>query len=117
MIRLIALDIDGTLVDSRWQVPDANRRAITLATSLGVEVALVTGRRFDFTRAIVDQLEGPLTLIVNNGALVKARDGSTLRRDRVRGTGPLSGRCHPAWVLERRRPRRTRAADGPRRGA
>jgi len=78
MIRLIALDIDGTLVDSRWQVPDANRLAITSATALGVEVVLVTGRRFDFTRAIVDQLEGPLTLIVNNGALVKTRDGVTL---------------------------------------
>jgi Cof subfamily protein (haloacid dehalogenase superfamily) len=78
MIRLIALDIDGTLVDRNSQVPDANRRAIASATSLGVEVALVTGRRFDFTCAIVDQLEGPLTLIVNNGALVKTRDGSTL---------------------------------------
>ena len=78
MIRLIALDIDGTLVDSRWQVPDANRRAIASATALGVEVVLVTGRRFDFTHPIVDQLEGPLTLILNNGALVKTRDGATL---------------------------------------
>ena len=78
MIRLIALDIDGTLVDRGWQVPEANRRAIASASALGVEIVLVTGRRFDFTRAIVDQLEGPLTLIVNNGALVKTRDGATL---------------------------------------
>jgi Cof subfamily protein (haloacid dehalogenase superfamily) len=78
MIRLIALDIDGTLVDSRWQVPEANRRAIASATALGIEVVLVTGRRFDFARPIVDQLEGPLTLILNNGALVKTRHGATL---------------------------------------
>ena len=78
MIRLIALDIDGTLVDQHWQVPEANRHAIAAAGARGVEIVLVTGRRFDFTRAIVDQLDGPLTLIVNNGALVKTRDGATV---------------------------------------
>ncbi len=43
MIRLIALDIDGTLLDSRWQVPPVNRDAIRRATDAGIEVALVTG--------------------------------------------------------------------------
>src|SRR5215831_18311362 len=42
-VRLIALDIDGTLLDSRWQLPEANRAAITEATRRGIEVALVTG--------------------------------------------------------------------------
>ncbi len=79
-VRLIALDIDGTLLDSRWRVPESNRRAIAEATGRGVEVALVTGRRFDFTRPVVDQIPSPLTLIVNNGALVKTRDGRTLVR-------------------------------------
>jgi hypothetical protein len=80
MIRLIALDIDGTLLDSRWQVPAANRDAIRRVTDAGIEVALVTGRRFDFARPVIDQLEGPLTLIVSGGALVKQRDGRTLIR-------------------------------------
>ena len=80
MIRLIALDIDGTLLDSRWQVPPANRDAIRRATDAGIEVALVTGRRFDFARPVIDQLDGPLTLIVSGGALVKRRDGETLVR-------------------------------------
>jgi Cof subfamily protein (haloacid dehalogenase superfamily) len=80
VIRLIALDVDGTLLDSRWQVPEANRRALLAATALGVEVVLVTGRRFEFARPVIDQLAGPLTLIVNNGALVKTRDGETLMR-------------------------------------
>ncbi len=79
-VRLIALDIDGTLLDSRWRVPESNLRAIAEATARGVEVALVTGRRFDFTRPVVDQIPSPLTLIVNNGALIKTRDGRTLRR-------------------------------------
>ncbi len=78
MIRLIALDVDGTLLDSQWQVPPANRTAIERAIARGVEVALVTGRRFEFARPVIDALPDPLTLIVNNGALVKTRQGDTL---------------------------------------
>ncbi len=76
-VRLIAIDIDGTLLDSRWRLPEANGKAIAEAIERGIEVALVTGRRFDFARPIAEQLPGPLTLIVNNGALIKSRDGAT----------------------------------------
>jgi len=75
-VRLIAIDIDGTLLDSHWRIPEANRKAIAEAIERGMEVVLVTGRRFDFARPIAEQLPGPLTLIVNNGALIKARDGA-----------------------------------------
>jgi Cof subfamily protein (haloacid dehalogenase superfamily) len=80
MIRFIALDIDGTLLDSAWQVPPANRLAIRRAADAGIEIALVTGRRFDFARPVIDQIDAPLTLIVSGGALVKRRDGRTLVR-------------------------------------
>ncbi len=75
--RLIAIDIDGTLLDSSWRVPEANCRAVGEAIARGIEVALVTGRRFDFAKPIAEQLSGPLTLIVNNGALIKSKDGAT----------------------------------------
>lgn len=77
-IRLIALDIDGTLLDSRWQVSDANLRAIAQATERGIEVALVTGRRYNFALPIANKIPSPLTLILNNGALVKSTAGETL---------------------------------------
>jgi Cof subfamily protein (haloacid dehalogenase superfamily) len=76
-IRLIALDIDGTLLDSRWQVPEANRGAITAATRRGIEVALVTGRRYDFALPVALQIAAPLTMIVSNGALIRTNDGHT----------------------------------------
>jgi hydroxymethylpyrimidine pyrophosphatase-like HAD family hydrolase len=76
-IRLIAIDIDGTLLDSRWQLPEPNRKAVVEAVARGVEVALVTGRRFDFARPIAELFCCPLTLIVNNGALIKSLDGAT----------------------------------------
>jgi Cof subfamily protein (haloacid dehalogenase superfamily) len=80
MVRLIALDIDGTLLDSQWRVPDANRDAIRRATEAGIEVALVTGRRFDFATPVLDQIDAPLTMIVSGGAIVKRRNGETLVR-------------------------------------
>jgi Cof subfamily protein (haloacid dehalogenase superfamily) len=77
-IQLIALDIDGTLLDSRWQISKRNLRAIADATDRGIEVALVTGRRYTFALPIVSRIPSPLTLILNNGAIVKSMDGETL---------------------------------------
>lgn len=79
-IRFIALDIDGTLLNSRFEVSPANRAAIAEATRRGVEVALVTGRRFDFAMPVAEQIDAPLTMIVNNGALVRTKDRKTLLR-------------------------------------
>jgi Cof subfamily protein (haloacid dehalogenase superfamily) len=79
-VRLIALDIDGTLLNSRFEVSEANRAAIAEATKRGIEVALVTGRRYDFAMLVVRQIDSPLTMIVNNGALVRTNTGKTLVR-------------------------------------
>jgi Cof subfamily protein (haloacid dehalogenase superfamily) len=76
MIRLLALDLDGTVLDSHGQLPDANRTAIARAIDAGVEVAIATGRRYDFARPIIERLPAPLTLILSNGAIVKRHDSS-----------------------------------------
>lgn len=76
-VRLIALDIDGTLLDSRWKLPAANRAAILEATRRGIEVALVTGRRYDFALPVAQDLGCPLTMIVNNGGMIRSSDGQT----------------------------------------
>src|SRR5258705_5185710 len=79
-VQLIALDIDGTLLSSRFTVSARNRAAIAEATRRGIEVALVTGRRYDFAMPVAQQIESPLTMIVNNGALVRTKQGETLVR-------------------------------------
>jgi Cof subfamily protein (haloacid dehalogenase superfamily) len=79
-VQLIALDIDGTLLSSRFTVSERNRAAIAEATRRGIEVALVTGRRYDFAMPVARQIDSPLTMIVNNGALVRTKDGKTLAR-------------------------------------
>jgi Cof subfamily protein (haloacid dehalogenase superfamily) len=76
-IKLIAMDIDGTLLDSHAQVPEKNAQAVGEAAARGVEIVLVTGRRFDFARPIADALPCDLYLIVSNGALIKSKSGET----------------------------------------
>ena len=80
MIRLVAIDIDGTLLDTRWQLPDRNRDAICDAVRAGVEVAIVTGRMSGFAQPVLDLLPCPVTAIVSNGAVVKTPDGATAMR-------------------------------------
>src|SRR3954467_13549313 len=80
MIRLLSLDIDGTLLDSEGHLPVENREAIRRAIEAGVEVALATGRRYEFARHVFEALPGPLTLILSNGAVVKNCDGQTVLR-------------------------------------
>jgi Cof subfamily protein (haloacid dehalogenase superfamily) len=80
MIRLLAIDIDGTLLDSHSQLPDAHRDALVAANRRNIEVAIVTGRSLHFARPVAEALPLPLTLVVNNGAVVKDAAGVTRLR-------------------------------------
>jgi hypothetical protein len=80
VIRLLAIDIDGTLLDTRGRLPDVHRDALAEAAARGIALVLVTGRSFHFTRPLARLLDLPLTFIVNNGAVVKKLDGSTILR-------------------------------------
>jgi Cof subfamily protein (haloacid dehalogenase superfamily) len=78
MIRLVAIDIDGTLLDSQGRLPDRNRQAIEATLARGVHVVLVTGRSFPFALPVARQLPSVVTLMVSNGALERTQDGTTL---------------------------------------
>ncbi len=74
MIKLLALDLDGTVLDSRGRVPEANRRAIRAAEDAGVLVTIATGRRFRDARPVGMDLELNAPMISHNGALLKYSD-------------------------------------------
>jgi len=80
MIRLIAIDVDGTLLDTRGQIPQANIDAIHDAVSAGIHIALVTGRSYPFARPIAEPLPASISLIVSNGAVERDMDGSHVAR-------------------------------------
>ena len=70
-IRLLALDLDGTLLDSRGLVSERNRRAVSAARARGVRVAVVTGRRFRDARPVALELGLDVPVVAHNGALTK----------------------------------------------
>ena len=74
MIKLLTLDLDGTLLDSRGKVPEGNRAAIRAAEAKGVLVTIATGRRFWDARPVGLELELNAPLITHNGALLKYAD-------------------------------------------
>jgi len=76
-IKLIALDIDGTLLDSTGHLPEENRAAIANAASRGIEIVIVTGRRYHSARLIASALRCEVELIATNGALIKSLNGET----------------------------------------
>jgi Cof subfamily protein (haloacid dehalogenase superfamily) len=80
MIRLIGIDVDGTLLDRDGRMPEANRDAIHDAVARGIHVALVTGRSFPFARPVAEPLPPSISLIVSSGAVERGMDGRTFAR-------------------------------------
>lgn len=79
MIRLLALDIDDTLVNASRCISDGNRTAIAYALSQGVHVTVATGRGFLGSKAVRELLGLQAPSIVYGGAMVvDAASGETL---------------------------------------
>jgi Cof subfamily protein (haloacid dehalogenase superfamily) len=76
-IKLVALDIDGTLLDSRGELPPENAEAIAYVVRQGIKLILVTGRRWGMGRRVSQSLQLPFPLVVHNGALIKSPVTST----------------------------------------
>jgi Cof subfamily protein (haloacid dehalogenase superfamily) len=82
-IRLLALDIDGTLTDPNFQVSARNIAALRAAHQAGVEIMLATGRRHDYAMPIAQELGFPIWLISSNGALIRSSASETYFTDRL----------------------------------
>jgi Cof subfamily protein (haloacid dehalogenase superfamily) len=82
-IRLLALDIDGTLTDQNFQVSARNIAALRAAHETGIEIILATGRRHDYAMPIARDLGFPVCLISSNGALIRSSAGETFFTDRL----------------------------------
>jgi Cof subfamily protein (haloacid dehalogenase superfamily) len=80
-IRLLATDIDGTLLNPQFQVSEGDLMALRRAHAAGIEIVLVTGRRHTFALPIAEQLGFDLWLISSNGAVTRSLTGETFHRD------------------------------------
>ena len=69
--RLLAIDIDGTLVNTRDELTPPTREALVRAGKAGIHVVLATGRRYSRTLHLVEPLRIDVPLVTASGALVK----------------------------------------------
>ena len=69
--RLLAIDVDGTLVNSSDDLTPATLAALRRTTAAGIHVVLATGRRYSHTLHLVEPLGISVPLVTASGALVK----------------------------------------------
>jgi hydroxymethylpyrimidine pyrophosphatase-like HAD family hydrolase len=79
--RLVALDIDGTVVDHDGALPEAVRKAVGRVLDADVPVVLATGRSWHGTRPVFDELGlPPGHSVASNGAVVVSYPPQEIRK-------------------------------------
>ncbi|MTI69572.1 MAG: HAD family phosphatase [Firmicutes bacterium] len=68
--KLIAIDMDGTLLNSKERVSEKNKKALKVATEKGIQVVISTGRIFTSARYYAKLLGVITPIIACNGGLV-----------------------------------------------
>lgn len=98
--RLIAIDLDGTLLDSQHRLPDVNRDALHRAHAAGLKIVLCTGRAFTETRPVIADigLDLDATVTVFGALVTDVATGRTLAR---RAIDLSLARAATAWFQER----------------
>ncbi len=75
MIRLVALDLDGTLLGPDWRVADADKEAIAAARARGVHIVIDTTRWYEVALRTARRLELTAPMVCHNGAHIKSPSG------------------------------------------
>ena len=70
-IRIIAMDLDGTLVKGEQGITPPVRRALDAARAAGIDITIATGRMFRSARRFADDLQVTLPIICYQGSLVR----------------------------------------------
>lgn len=77
--QLIALDLDGTLLNTMGTIPQQNIDAIYNAQKTGIKIAFCTGRNFFEAKEFCNQLKKPIDwLITSNGAYICDYNGNNV---------------------------------------
>ncbi|MBS1806015.1 MAG: Cof-type HAD-IIB family hydrolase [Acidobacteria bacterium] len=88
-VRLVAIDIDGTLLPTFSQtVSTRNAEALRAAQRAGITVAIATGRRTAYTAPLLQGLglRADMPLITSNGAVTRTLGGDPLDRSHLKAS-------------------------------
>ncbi|MDQ0244941.1 Cof subfamily protein (haloacid dehalogenase superfamily) [Bacillus fengqiuensis] len=78
MVKCIASDMDGTLVNTRHTISEENAEAIRAAQSKGVEVVVATGRSYEEAHFVLEEADISCPIICVNGAEVRSAEGEKI---------------------------------------
>jgi Cof subfamily protein (haloacid dehalogenase superfamily) len=78
MIKCIATDMDGTLLNSMQQISEENKAAILKAQKAGIEVVVATGRSYQEATYVLNKKGITCPIICVNGAEVRSREGEVI---------------------------------------
>lgn len=84
-VRLIAIDLDGTLLGSDGQVSLRNITVLKAAQAAGVQIVIATGRRHTYALKVLRSLELPphTLLVTSNGAVVRTVASELIDRTHI----------------------------------
>ncbi|CCQ98607.1 putative Cof-like hydrolase [[Clostridium] ultunense Esp] len=71
MYKLIAIDLDGTLLDDNKNIPEENLKLLKELIDNGYEVVIATGRRYWSAKQLVKNIDRPMVILANNGNIVR----------------------------------------------
>ncbi len=70
MIKILAIDMDGTLLDPQSKITPENKIAIRKCVENGIKVSIVTGQNLQYTREIIESLSLSSPHVLANGSLI-----------------------------------------------
>lgn len=71
MFKLIAIDLDGTLLNKSKEISKENRNIIEKIIDLGYEVVIATGRRYFSAKMLIKSINREMIILANNGNNVR----------------------------------------------
>ncbi|WP_034764976.1 Cof-type HAD-IIB family hydrolase [Rossellomorea vietnamensis] len=78
MITFIATDMDGTLLNEKQEISEANKQAILDAQEQGIEVVVATGRSYEEARYVIEEAGISCDIVCANGAEVRNKQGEII---------------------------------------
>ena len=73
MYKLIAIDLDGTMLNSYGEVTENTKRVLKQTKQKGAEVVITSGRSIDSIKYIASEIDSSKYMIAGNGAIVYDR--------------------------------------------
>lgn len=78
MLRVVCLDLDGTLLDDEKKISERSFKLLNDLIEKDIEIIIATGRHFYMVRDFLEPLKKDIMVCANNGAMIRYKESSKL---------------------------------------